>query len=171
MEEQSVSRPLSLVVFTLAALACGCAKVEVVDVATHPTTDGIRFYRPDIYMLVTSQVDTSGKPTGGKDIKFIPLPNMKQEYAIRQASGIGTTEIKPVLTDGWNLTSLDATQDSKVPETISAVSSLLTAAAGIATAFHAQPGAAGPLQDGLYRLNFDKTTGQISGLQRIGPNT
>jgi hypothetical protein len=39
-----------------ALLAGGCAKVEIIDVATHPDTDGIRYYRPDIYILVTSQV-------------------------------------------------------------------------------------------------------------------
>jgi len=44
--------------------------------------------------------------------------------------GIGSVTMHPTLQDGWNLTSLDSSVDTKFPETLTAVAGLVTAAIG-----------------------------------------
>jgi hypothetical protein len=61
-------------------------------------------------------------------IKLIYLPDFSKPMAIYIPwSMFGSAQMKPILQDGWMLTSLDATSDTKTPETISAVASLITA--------------------------------------------
>jgi len=108
--------------------------------------------------------------------------------AMRQSTGLfGKSEMKPVLQDGWMLTSLDVTEDSKTAETLTAVAALVSAAttgkspAGAAKA----PGAApkgksgapsdlstlftrrtGILRPGLYRFDYDES-GLLTGLTPV----
>jgi len=47
-------------------------------------------------------------------VKMIYLPDMRRPMAMNSSTGLwGTSDMKPVLQDGWMLTSLDATADSK----------------------------------------------------------
>src|SRR5258705_3246886 len=126
-----------------------CARIEVVKATPeNAALHGVRYYRPDLYVLVTASVAKDGKPTGGSDFKIIPLPNTKEEYIIHPVSGLGSSDMQPTLTDGWNLTALNAKQDSKIPEVLESVASLATAAKGFAAAAKA------PLAPGLYRIKY-----------------
>jgi hypothetical protein len=115
-------------------------------------------------------------------IKLIYLPDFRHPMAITESAGIGTADMKPNLQDGWMLTSLDSPVDSKVPETITAVSSLISSIGGdiIKTedATSAGPAAPAPqtlknlykdnfiLRPGLYRFAYGKN-GALKGLERV----
>jgi len=64
-----------LLVVTLLAMLAGCAGIKIVKV-TDDSTEGLRFYRPEPYLIVTSSSTT---------IQW--LPNFKQEYAVQVRSG------------------------------------------------------------------------------------
>src|ERR1051325_3986138 len=64
-------------------------------------------------------------------LKVIYLPDYSRPMAIRSDSGlIGTASIKPVLQDGWMLTSLDGTTDNKVADLLNSVASIIGATKG-----------------------------------------
>jgi hypothetical protein len=118
-------------------------------------------------------------------VKLIYLPDFEKPMAITQTPGLlGTASAKPSLTDGWMLTSLDASSDSKVSDTISAIASLvgsITGAGGGAatkgattaakaaitkgiTAQHKETTIPNVLKPGLYRLNYDDNSGKLLGI-------
>jgi len=133
-------------------LTGACARIEVVKATSeNAALHGVRYYRPDLYVLVTASVGKDGKPTGTSDFKIVPLPNMNEEYIIHPVSGIGSSEMQPTLTDGWNLTALNAKQDSKIPELLGSIASLATAAGKFAAA----AAAGAPLAPGLYRIEYE----------------
>jgi hypothetical protein len=93
--------------------------------------------------------------------------------------------MQPALQDGWMLTSLDASDDSKVAETLTALASLVgsatTGGAGTAAkAAKTKPGlqqltTTGIIPDfsdeilkpGLYKFVYDDASGQLKGLCRV----
>jgi hypothetical protein len=125
-------------------------------------------------------------------IKIVYLPDLSQPMAMTGKTGLfGTSEFKPTLADGWMLTSLDATSDSKVSDTLTALGSIVggvtgassKAAKGAATGgAGGAPGVAaaktlGDLKDlytadrhilrpGLYRFVYDKD-GKLTGIEPV----
>ena len=94
--------------------------------------------------------------------------------------------MKPALQDGWMLTSLDASADSKTAETLTAIASLVssasTAGAGAAVKgnkfkMNEQELNGGPenppdfskqiLKPGLYKFVYDESSGRLTGLRCI----
>jgi hypothetical protein len=111
-------------------------------------------------------------------VKLIYLPDLAHPMAMSENTGLfGTSEMKPVLQDGWMLTSLDATADSKVAETLTAVAAIAGAAMGTGSGGGAGKAAAKNaasiesiiphethiLRPGLYRFEYDKD-GLLIGL-------
>ena len=116
--------------------------------------------------------------------------------AMKQSAGIGTVQVKPTLQDGWMLTSLDATADSKVSDSLQALASLVGSALGASSgtktagaAKSALPAPSGPpgkgqppqlppdlvsyygksngiLRPGLYRFNYNKK-GVLTGVRAV----
>jgi hypothetical protein len=129
--------------------------------------DGIHYYRPAIYLWLTVDPKVT---VVGNNASCIPqlqyLPDFHQESVIIPRLGIGSVQFAPTLTDGWNLTALNTTVDSKVPETITAVGSLLSAAltpigggAGAAAGGKKELEKGAPttyLYPGFYRLDLRK---------------
>jgi len=126
-------------------------------------------------------------------IKLVYLPDLSRPMAMTAKVGLGSAEMKPALQDGWMLASLDVTADSKTADTLTALGSLITGGAGggtakaATTAAKAAPGG-GPaegetktpkslsglfvpgshiLKPGLYRFEYDTTTGILQGLKEI----
>lgn len=126
-------------------------------------------------------------------VKLVYLPDMSRPMAMSARVGIGSTEMKPVLQDGWMLTSLDATADSKTAETLTALASVIPALMGggaakaATTATKAAPGGGPPsagetkipkdlsglfvpgshiLKPGLYKFVYNEL-GALSTLQEI----
>ncbi len=139
----------------------GCATIEISKVTPNQSNvDGLRFYRPDLYLLVTADAaDPSGK---GLQTSVISLPNKNEEYILRHKSGIGSTELSATLEGGWNLTQLGTTVDTKVPETITGVAGVLGTVGGLAALRTSLA-----LEPGLYLIEFDATSGQVKGLREI----
>jgi len=159
-----------LLVVTLLAMLAGCAGIKIVKV-TDDSTEGLRFYRPEPYLIVTSSSTT---------IQW--LPNFKQEYAVQVRSGwFGSIEPKIALDNGWNLTSLGGTITSNGSGAVTSITSLLTTVAPLvglkgfkATENESGKGyeenvrAANKLQPGIYRFDFD-ANGRITNLKPVLP--
>ena len=69
--------------------------------------------------------------------------------------------MNPTLKDGWNLTGLSATADSKTAELITAATGLVGAVGKIPLVAAGQKN---PICPGLYPLLIDHTSGLISGV-------
>ncbi len=140
-------------------LMLGCANVKIVRITPEdPYKEGIRFYRPYPYLLVTK--DSEGKDLEGK---IIYLPNMNEEYAISVSSGIGTVETKFTLEDGWRLTEFGETRDSKTVEMVNALTGSLkdlTSIFGVAKTKE-------EFLPGLYVFIFDNKTGFVTDLKPV----
>jgi hypothetical protein len=109
--------------------------------------------------------------------KLIYLPDYSKPMAVSETTGIGTVNLAANLQDGWQLTSLQGSADSKVAETLTALASLVSAATGAATGTGAAkpsikapggPGAPPPapesaLAPGLYAFDYGPD-GALNGL-------
>jgi hypothetical protein len=97
--------------------------------------------------------------------------------SLRAKAGIGSTSFKPVFQDGWMLTSLDATVESKVAENITAIGSVAASVVkalapggvptgGSVTAVTVKVDNSAVLHPGLYRFDYG-TDGTITGLTPV----
>jgi hypothetical protein len=149
-------RKTVLISMLCAVLFSACATVKITEITPNaPYKDGLRFYRPELFLLVTEDKDGNFL-----NASVISLPDRTQEYVLRSTIGIGAVEMSATLEGGWNLTALGANIDSKVPETINAI----TAAAQATRAASLQPSPL-PLKLGLYQIIF--TAGKVSSLKKI----
>lgn len=140
--------------FFLPFLLFACAEVAVKRVTPNDiNTPGVRYYRPYPYLLVNNQ----------SEYKVIYLPKMDEEYSISTSPGFGSAGATCNLADGWNLTEYSDKLDSKVPETIDAVAGLLKEAAAAAKGGVGVKG----LPPGLYRFDFDKQSGFVTGIKEV----
>jgi len=118
--------------------------------------NGVHFFKPHPYLLVT--VEPGDKPENPKYVSTIVyLP--EDEYVATVRPGWGTVNGSISLNDSGSLTQFGSQLDSKIPETITAVSGLLTAAVGAVPAANVPAGALSP---GLYRLIYKD--GQVIGV-------
>jgi|OpeIllAssembly_1097287.scaffolds.fasta_scaffold858273_1 nitrogen fixation protein len=108
---------------SLGASVAACSRVEVIRLssAADATTKGLRFNRPSPYLLTVETKD-------GCAHSIVYLPDPEEVYAIQVHSALGSVDAKVTLENGWNVTTFGQTTDSKIPETITAVTGLLTAA-------------------------------------------
>jgi hypothetical protein len=136
------------------ALLLGCASVSIKPVGTD-YTEGLRFYRPSPYLLVTTNKD------GAKSTSVVWLPDRSQEYYVKQNKGWGVSNLSVKLESGWNLIELGHVADSKGPETLNALGSLAANVGGLAGLV-----ASLPLDAGLYEVLFDGN-GKVSGLRLV----
>jgi len=158
----------------------GAPKKPATDV-TKPTTDDKAADNTPASTATTSP--PSGTDAGYQhqveqyQVKLIYLPDMSRPMTITETTGIGSVSLQPTLVDGWMLTSLQGTADSKVSETLSAIASIITAQKGPASGGGGGGGGgggagagkagAGPqepkiLAPGLYALEYDQSTGVLS---------
>lgn len=140
----------------LVLVSSGCAGVGVTRLGKEGDyRDGIRFYRPQPYLLVSS------KATGDRQAQIVWLPKKDEEYVLRVRSGLGAVDAKFALQDGWNLTEYGESRD---PGTADIVASIL----GVAKAAEALVASGGgDLTPGLYALVFDPATGLVTSARRV----
>lgn len=136
----------STLLLFLLLLPAGCARMDVVPAGA--STAGTRFYLPEPYLLVSS--------TG---TSIVYLPNPTKAFAIQQISGMGTINTSVVLKDGWQLQSIGAQADSKIPETLATLTAPL---AGLIP--HS---ASSPMIPELYHIECDPQTGIVYTLKRV----
>ena len=140
-------------------VTCGCANIDVVRVTGEDDDGGgIRYYRPAPYLLVTRSADAETK--GALQLNILYLPDKSQEYAIRTTSGLGSVTADVTLEHGWNLIGINRTIDSKIPETITSLGSLMSALPLVTKAIGQT------LDPGLYKIIFDEK-GDIVNLKPI----
>lgn len=138
-------------------IAAGCAapSISVTKINNGSNEAGIRFYRPNPYILVSA--DKAGNCVN----QIIYLPDFSHGYVLNIKPGTGSATISKITLDnGWNLTSIGGTLDSKTAENITAATGALSAAAGIITAFPMTEEAKQPslCKQGkvfLYKLNYN----------------
>lgn len=110
--------------------------------------EGIRYYRPKPYLLISpatntiTEYDASGqkkaKSTTGigdhyVNIEMQYLPDFGEEYSINVSPGLGSANVGVTLEDGWNLTGLNQELDTQFDETVTALAELAGAVAPVAT--------------------------------------
>jgi hypothetical protein len=139
---------------------CGCAHVEVRHVPDGDVSDGVHFYEPRPYLLIADQTKP-GTNEHAFTTSIVYLPDKARYYVVNVIPGWGTVNGSVKLADGWRLDTLGAQMDSKGPETISAVSGLVTAAAGMAVKTDKHP------QAGLYRIDIN-TNGDVKLTRQAG---
>lgn len=153
----------------LPLLLVGCAGVQVMKVTPENANKAaFRFYHSYPYLLVT-------KNDKGLQGQTVYLPKVNEGYFINVKSGLGTVNSSFDLTDGWELTKFGDARDSKIPETINAVTSAASAASGIFKAAEvggkALPAGEKILQSisspGLYRYVFDEKDGFAKGVVAV----
>jgi nitrogen fixation protein len=144
----------------------GCAKVKVSPVDhDHPYSEGIRFYRPHPYLLVTEKLSAQGRTLEGN---IVYLPQKQEEYVIDVQSGIGKAEAKFKLDHGWRLTDFGEVRDSRAPEMIEAFSDLLPEINGlfVKSISPEKQKQETKLTPGLWRFEFDQN-GYVKDLIKI----
>lgn len=161
-----------LCALALTASLAGCATVTVRPVTRDDrATPGVRFYESEPYLLVTKDVlkdNTSKAGVSTHTIQIVFLPNYNMGYAVKTTPGLGTANGSVKLANGWQLTEFGAIVDTKIPETISAVTDLVKALGVSAlTKGPKAPPETIVLEPGLYRLNFNKEKGYFEGWERV----
>src|SRR5262249_61725435 len=103
--------------------------------------------------------------------KLADLPDLSKPMASVAKDGFGTVSLNATWQDGWLLTNLQGTSDSKVAETLAAIASVITArrsggGGGGGEDKAERPGGAPPslLTPGLERCDFDATNGSLNRL-------
>ncbi|MHB8174400.1 MAG: hypothetical protein ACYDFU_08095 [Nitrospirota bacterium] len=150
-------------------LLTSCASVTATKV-TDDHTEGIRYYRPAPYLLVSdsfanvSSATKKGEFENNKyAVSIIYLPDISQEYAIKASGGLGTANLKLTLQDGWNLVSTEQSVDSKTSEIITAFGGILGSATNLPKSFVPSEKDNIP---GIYKFEFGKD-GKISGVKQV----
>lgn len=122
------------------AFLMGCPGVKVVK-NPDATDEGIRYYRPKPYLLITpegesvkSEDKTTNKVTTTTtasdeyvsiDLQY--LPDFSEEYSIHVRSGVGIANVGMKLENGWNLTEISQNLDSQTDENVKAAAELTKA--------------------------------------------
>ncbi|WP_141402148.1 hypothetical protein [Rhizobium subbaraonis] len=153
------------VVIGISLILSSCAGVDVRRV-TSENQAGIRYWRPAPYLAFVEVKDDKSVRC---ELNKFELPDKTEEYAITMRAGMGTVKATPTLVDGWQLTGFDVQIDSKTPENLTAIATLLksipqpAAPAGADT--RPARSAASSCQ-GVYKVNYDNA-GNFSGFQRV----
>jgi hypothetical protein len=142
--------------------AVGCSSVTIKKVAKgDTTTEGLRFYRPAPYLVVTKDTAKDTSLT----YKIIYLPDKSEEYTIQTNAGIGTVENTYTLTDGWELTNYTDKRDTKITEAVTGAAGMVTALATLKSV-HEDDKTLQAITPGIYALEFDEN-GMIKGIKQV----
>ena len=148
----------STVLAILVSVQFGCASVRIEPIRAGSDAEGLRFYRPLPYLLVS--VAEAGKDTLKLNHQIVWLPDYSSGYAIRPSGWLGSASVKATLENGWQLTELGVERDVQVAETLAQVPGLITSLGGAAARV------APDLGPGLYRFKYDDL-GQLVGLEKV----
>ncbi|MGH8100851.1 MAG: hypothetical protein ACREIW_06105 [Chthoniobacterales bacterium] len=131
--------------------AFGCAHITFHDPTTGDKKNvGVEYYKPKLYVLVTRTKENEYSSS------IVTLPDLAQPRYALLHPGYGSNNLTLKLNNGI-LTEVGQQTDTKVPETITALSGLATAAAGIAKSLSAQRGGAeGEPQFWLFEIVVDQ---------------
>ncbi len=168
MSKNLISLLQTTAILFFAVLCCSCAHVDVYSDPEMKTRAPLKFYADaDPYLLVTKNKDGSTNGT------VIYLKDPKSARYLVQHNGWGTANLTFGVSNGV-LTSYGMATDSKGPDTITSIGSLLTAGGGLATAIKALDfsGPAGAYADACKKLKSGAQTfkTQIQPLHFLKPD-
>ena len=104
----------------IVAIFTGCVHISFHDPANPSGDVGVEYYKPKFYLLITKK--------DGTKADTLTLPDLtRPSYALLH-SGYGSSNLSLTLSNG-GLTDVGQTVDTKIAETITALSGLATAAA------------------------------------------
>ncbi len=146
---------VAALLLVMLAMLTGCASVVVKKIPTGSTMDGIHFYRPAPYLMVSSDASKE------LQFKIVWMPDKSEEYIIQAKPGLGSVSFNPTLENGWNLTGLNATVDTKTAEILTALPGLISGAAGMRAA--PVEGKKFNIEPGMYPLRFEG--GKLIGVE------
>jgi hypothetical protein len=106
-------------------VSAGCAGVRVYSDAAMKNETGVKVFAPKPYLMV-SRTGAKDKPV---ELSIVYLPDKADAYYIKQRGGFGSNDLS-VKTSNGILTEFGTKSDSKIPESLTAMGSLLTAASG-----------------------------------------
>lgn len=110
-----MNKKIKLVSIALLFSMMGCAHIDF-------GGDGLTYYEPKPYLFVTTTKDCVTTAT------VVLIPEAKKTLVFK--SGYGSSDLSVTLTNGM-ITSAGQKTDTKIPETLTAIASLGTAAAGL----------------------------------------
>ena len=114
-----------LILVGIAAALVGCAHISFHDPNNSTRGNvGVEYYKPKLYLLVTQQKE-------GYKADILTLPDLAQPRYALLHPGYGSSNLSLKLSNGI-LTDVGQTVDTKIPETITALGSLTSAAGGFA---------------------------------------
>lgn len=141
-----------------------CAGVTVTKITDATYEEGVRFYRSWPYLWVKGEATTQAGTTTNKDTsEIIWLPKYDEEYVVRSKGIIGSSEYNVALLNGWQLSTMGMKRDTQIPQTIGAITGLLTGVAGVVAKDKKEYKKIGR-PPGLYPFQIDKISGLIIGV-------
>lgn len=123
-----------MLVIVCAIVLSGCAKLQFYKNPDFSgLEEGVKFYYSKPYLLVTRTFSTT--PDGQTQITSVQasvvyLPDQKNPVYARMKTGYGSANLSISITDG-KLSSVGQQTDTKIPETITALTGMATAAAAL----------------------------------------
>ena len=118
-----INKLIGLVFIVGIVSSIGCAKLEFYDnEKLTGTPTGIKFYQPKPYLLVV-RTDKSDKPI---EVSITYLPDYSKPTYVKLESGWGNAELSLSMENGI-LKSVGQKTDTKIPETITALSAIPSA--------------------------------------------
>lgn len=136
-----MKRLLTILVVLILACQIGCTPRTIVRRNPVANDQGVRYYRPKPYLLVTpvEEIVAGTKDTAQPGPNFVRiqlqyLPDFSEEYSITVRSGLGTNNTSITLEDGWNLTAIGQDLDSQFDENVKAVADLVDTAGNLVAA-------------------------------------
>jgi hypothetical protein len=127
------------------SLLSGCAHLDFGD-------EGLTFYEPKPYLFVTIKKDCVCTAT------VLMIPGTKK--AVKFKSGYGSANLSVNLKDGMVTTAGQIT-DTKIPETITAIAGLTTAATGMMKAAVKSPEGTAPTECSVKALLYPIESGVV----------
>lgn len=115
-----------LLFILVAICTSGCAKVRFFSDSALTTETGLRFYTAKPYLLL-ARTGAKEKPV---DVSVVYLPDLQNPQYAYYRAGLGANTLTVALANSIP-TSYGQTTDVKLPETLSAIGSLVSAAAGV----------------------------------------
>jgi hypothetical protein len=112
----------ALLLFGIALIFNGCAHISFHDPANPNRNVGLEYYKLKLYLLVTNTED-------GPKSEILTLPDLTQPRYALLHPGYGSSSLSVKLTNGV-ITEVGQTVDTKIPETITALANMATAARG-----------------------------------------
>jgi hypothetical protein len=152
----------SVLLLCLASLLTACASVDVFKDEGLSQKTGLRIFGAKPYLLV-ARTEAKDKPV---EISVVYLPDLANPQYIKQASGLGSSDLKLTLSNGM-LTSFGSNIDPALAETLKGLGLLLSGGAEVIGKLVKAPLLAGEPSEGTFDLYEVVIEGHQTVLKKV----